>query len=195
LAFDDASGDERFVHPSADHPGAYTPGSGANHDPRATNHQPRAPNHHPRAPSEILAENTTEALRVVRVGDWVYKYLKPPVCGGWEQARDYLRYLRFRAFESRVWPELNPHWFLPRRRALFSRFVSGRPATFDETRRLAWDIRASGRGYLQDLTASNVRVVDGRFVVIDFHLAEQLPDWRRRLASLPHRFLESVSCR
>lgn len=146
------------------------------------------------ARGEILAANTTESTRVVRVGEWVYKFLKPPQDVGWQPRDTYVRQLGLRVRASHAWPEFNPLVFLERDWLVTSRFVAGREATLDECRALARQLRRSGRGYVQDVGQPNVRVLDGRLVVVDFLIAQDHPDWlSARTVHLPN-LLETLSC-
>jgi hypothetical protein len=146
------------------------------------------------ARGEVLAANTTESIRVVRVAQWVYKFLKPLADVGWQPRETYVRQLRLRRRASHAWPEFNPLYFLEREWLVTSRFVAGREATLDECRGLARQLRDSGRGYVQDVGQPNVRVLDGRLVVVDFLIAEDHPDWLSAQAIHPPNLMETLSC-
>jgi hypothetical protein len=47
------------------------------------------------ARGEVLAADTTESTHVIRVGDWVYKFLQPLRRGSWRSLDDYIRQLPF----------------------------------------------------------------------------------------------------
>jgi hypothetical protein len=175
----------------------------------------------------IVTEWTTESIRVVRVlgndaNEWVVKVLNRPnspprklarkverqtefqrhyLQQPWQPARELLLQYQWRAHESQWWPELNPQWLFAREGVVVSRHIAGRKATLDETRGLYDLFRRSQRGYLQDLTTSNVRMVaepcgGERPVVIDFCIAPTHADWLRRRRCLPPRLLEpsDVDC-
>lgn len=137
------------------------------------------------ARGEILAVNTTESTHVIRVGEWVYKFLKPLDEAGWQPRETYVPQLRLRVSASRAWPEFNPLWFHQADGLVISRFIGGREATHDECRGLADHLRQSGRGYVQDVGQPNVRVREGRLVVVDFLIAQDHPDWHCAAAVHP----------
>jgi hypothetical protein len=135
----------------------------------------------------ILARDTHEARLVVRVGDWVFKYLRPAdqyarATGVPPQARR--RELRLRAMESHRHAELNPLWLDEERNVVVSRYVAGRMASPAEVAELLDGFARSTRGFITDLTPANVRMVSGRPFVIDFALAIGGRDWRLRAARL-----------
>ena len=66
------------------------------------------------ARGEILAANTTESTHVVRVGEWVYKFLKPFRTADVRRPEAYVRQLNFRCHVSHAWPEFNPVTFAER---------------------------------------------------------------------------------
>jgi hypothetical protein len=124
----------------------------------------------------VLAEHTGEALRIVRRGALVYKFLRPhenfrPSADG------RLRQLRLRVRESRRWPETNPLTFDQSTRCLISPYIAGRPPTRQEVLALRAHLRAMGRGYLEDVSRHNVLVTDGRPILIDFAVNEDHPDF------------------
>ena len=137
------------------------------------------------ARGEVLAANTTESVRVIRVGDWVYKFLRPRSDGCWEPIEISLRQLRFRVAVSRQGSEFNPLTLVEGEWLVVSRFIVGREATYDECRALYRHFRSTGRAFVQDVGQHNVIVADGRLVVVDFSINEHDPDW------CPARCLES----
>lgn len=149
------------------------------------------PPFNPAEPWETLAENTFEALRVVRQGEWVYKFLKSPKSVTLARPGGGQRELYLRVLESHCHPELNPMWFSAKLKCIVSRYVAGRLATTKEATALLDRFARTGRGYIKDCGPNNVRIIDERAVVIDFVLAEENHDWRRRRASM--HFL--LSCR
>jgi hypothetical protein len=128
------------------------------------------PPFNPEQPCELLAENTFEALRIVRQGDWVFKFLRP--LEGTLQPETRKRELRLRAQASQVHSELNAMWLNETCNCVVSRFVGGVAATDEEASILMDHFSRSGRNYLQDISGSNVRIADGRAVVIDFAFVE-----------------------
>ena len=129
------------------------------------------------ARGEVLAANTTEATHVIRVGGWVYKFLKPSDQFPPKTAAESRRQIELRVRESWVQPELNPLRYDGNRNVLLAKYVAGRPATISESSALYRHFRRTCRGYLIDITAGNVIVVGQRFVLIDFILAEDHFDW------------------
>jgi len=128
----------------------------------------------------LLAENTYEALRVIRRGDWVYKFLKPHDAFPPFTAAERLRQIHLRVAESQRHPELNPLCFLVRENCLVSRFVAGRRASPREARACQRNLLATGRGYLFDVNEENIRIDGPRAVVIDFAIDERHSDWIAR---------------
>jgi hypothetical protein len=137
------------------------------------------------ARGEVLAADTTESTHVIRVGSWVYKFLRPRTDGCWEPFETSLRQLRFRAALSRQATEFNPLTLLEDDWLIVSPFVEGRDATNDECRELYRHFRDTGRGYIQDVCPKNVVVADARLTLVDFSIYEYDPDW------CPSRCLES----
>jgi hypothetical protein len=146
------------------------------------------------ARGEVLATNTTESTHVIRVGEWVYKFLRPQTDGCWEPIESSLRQLRFRVAVSRQWAEFNRLVLLEDEWLVVSRFIEGRQATYDECRELYRHLRETARGYVQDVGQRNVIVADGRLRVVDFSIYELDPDWCPVRCLESSNALEAESC-
>ncbi len=136
---------------------------------------------------EVLAVDTAEAFRVVRCGRWVYKFLKPHDALPFGPPEFCRRALRLRVCESHRHFELNPLWLIEAWNCVASRFAAGRNASIAECESLGDHFARTGRGYLGDCGPANVRIVDGRPVVVDFVISTAHYEWRRRLRTVSPR--------
>jgi hypothetical protein len=125
----------------------------------------------------VLAEFTTEAIRVLRHGEWVYKFLRPHDAFVGENAAERLRQLRLRVRESRCHAELNPLYFDEQANCLVSRFVDGPWASTRQANALLRQTIADGRGFLLDLAPQNLRQTIAGLVAIDFAIDESHAHW------------------
>lgn len=137
------------------------------------------------ARGEILAANTTESTHIIRVGEWVYKLLKPLDTFPFQTHVERLRELQFRLRESQLHEELNPLAYDELRNCVISRFIRGRQGTAAEASALLEHFERTGRGYLMDIGPANVRVPAGGLVVIDFAVIETHRHWRSRCKGAP----------
>lgn len=99
------------------------------------------PPFNPELPWEVIAENTFEALRIVRQGEWVYKFLRPHDGFPGQTAEERAQQIRTRVRESHRHPELNPLAYVASRRCLVSRFIRGRHATKREAAQMRVQFR------------------------------------------------------
>lgn len=125
-----------------------------------------------------MAAETYEALRIVRHGSWVYKFLKPHDAFARQTAAARLRQIRLRVRESWLHAELNPLYFAETANCLVSRYVEGRCASTRESDALLRAMLTSRRGYLLDLSPPNLRMTPAGPVGIDFAIAEDHADWQ-----------------
>jgi hypothetical protein len=125
----------------------------------------------------VLASHTNEAIRIVRRGGTVYKFLRPLELLSGILAPARVRQMHLRVRESRRWPEFNPLTFDEPRNCIISRFVDGRLPTRAEIHELRERLAVSGRGHIEDLSRHNVVMVLDRPIVIDFAVNEHHPDF------------------
>jgi hypothetical protein len=140
---------------------------------------------HDAARGELLAENTTESLRILRVGEWVYKFLRPHDSFGRLQQQVRQRELHYRVQVSRRSSEFNPLTFDESANCIISRYVHGTLPTQQQIDELKACFLAAGRGYIKDIRDRNIVVVENRPVVIDFQVDERHPHFLRWFASIP----------
>jgi hypothetical protein len=116
-----------------------------------------------------LAVLTNEHLLVTRIGDQVIKYLRPvPMRKG---RIDQRRWLPLKARVSRRWSDvLEPFEFDASAGVIRQRFVEGTPATGRQCNELGHRLRTEGRGYIRDLSPSNVLATSSGSRVIDFDI-------------------------
>ncbi len=126
------------------------------------------PPFNPELPCETIAENTFEALRIVRQGDWVYKFLRPHGSFAGQTAEERRRQILLRVRESHRHVELNPLAYDDAENCLISLFVSGNAATRREARRLRKQLENSGCTRIGDLRSLNLRWSPRGLVAIDF---------------------------
>ena len=130
--------------------------------------------------------NSTESTHVVRVGEWVYKFLKSFGRDPRRNAKVHWRQIELRVSESRRWREFAPLAYEEATHCLISPFIDGPSASSKEASDLASEFRNTGRGYLMDISQHNVLVMAGQRIVIDFIVAEDHIDWRRGRPSQVH---------
>jgi hypothetical protein len=147
-------------------------------------------------PGDLLAADTTEAIRVVRRGDWVFKFLKPHNAFPPRTAPERLRQIRLRVRESRLHAELNPLAYDEEANCLVSRFVEGRRAGTRQCNDLLGRMIAERRGYILDLNPFNVLCAGDRLVIVDFEIAESHPDWLAAQNAAPRSdpFVDNLLC-
>jgi hypothetical protein len=119
-------------------------------------------------PCELLAENTFEALRIVRQGDWVYKFLRPHDSFAGQTAEERRRQILLRVRESQRHVELNPLAYDEAGNCIVSRLVTGRTATRREAFALREHFARSGRKHIADLRSSNLKRSERGLIAIDF---------------------------
>lgn len=132
-----------------------------------------------------MAADTAEAVRVVRRGDWVFKFLKAHDAFAPQPPADRLRQIRLRVRESWLHAELNPLHYDEPANCLVSRFVDGAWASTRESDALLRDLLASNRGYLLDLSPPNLRITPSGPIGIDFAIAEDHADWQAARRASP----------
>jgi hypothetical protein len=136
------------------------------------------PPFNPELPCELIAENTFEALRIVRQGDWVYKFLRPHDSFPGQTAEERRRQILLRVRESQRHEELNPLKYEDRSIALVSRFVTGRDGSTSDFRLMTRIMHKTRRGFISDLGPSNLIVTQsGNRIAIDFTIDWHHPDW------------------
>ena len=128
----------------------------------------------------VLAENTSEALRIVVRAGKVYKYLRPHNTFRGVSPELRLQRLRLQARESTRWSELNTVRFDEGNNCFISDYLQGERPTRQQVRELIGVFQRTGRGYLVDIGKHNVILVDGRPIVIDFEIDMDHPDWKKR---------------
>ena len=123
----------------------------------------------------ILAENTSEAIRVVRVGRWVFKVLRPPESFATHKnprlrmsGRDTLARWQRMADVSVGRPPLNPLTFIEQR-LFVSRFIEGRHPTPDELQPIVRRVELLRLGVL-DVSRENVILGPDGPVVVDWFM-------------------------
>jgi hypothetical protein len=131
----------------------------------------------PELPCETIAENTFEALRIVRQGDWVYKFLRPHGSFAGQTAEERRRQILLRVRESHRHAEINPLKCCDSEKCVIGRFVVGREATPEEASGLLDFFSRTGRGYIKDCGPKNVLVRENQLVVIDFYVSTANRDW------------------
>lgn len=121
---------------------------------------------------ELLAEQTSEAILVVRIGPIVYKLLRPPEFFGthpnWKlrmSRGEWLAEIRRRVDVSHRCPLLNPLLFCEECNVIVSRFVDGRRPTADELQEIH-PVTDSWR--IGDATESNVIISATGPILVDF---------------------------
>jgi hypothetical protein len=132
---------------------------------------------------EVLASDTTEATHVIRVGDAVYKFLRPSDQFLPATCAERHRQLALRVLESFVHVEVNPITYQTRSNVIVSKFVEGRCASTREADSLSKLFIESCRGYMHDLSPPNIKITFRGPVVVDFEVADHLPDWAESLSA------------
>jgi hypothetical protein len=136
------------------------------------------------ARGEILASNTTESTHVIRIGNWVYKFLRLHTDLK-QSASRWRRQIELRVCHSYRHAELNPLEFHTTMGLVVSKFVYGRFASTAESEALCRRFLDSRRGYVVDLNPSNVIITADGPVAIDFEIAEHHADWPLAAYSTP----------
>lgn len=143
------------------------------------------PPFNPVEPCEILAENTSEALRVVRQGDWFYKFLRPHDSFPGQTAEQRRKQIELRVQESRRHAELNPLAYDEAANCLVSHMIDDRHASTRECNDLVRRLAASSRAYVLDIAPKNVRIKHGDLVAVDFAIDEDHLTSRHSLGQQP----------
>ena len=128
----------------------------------------------------VLAENTSEALRVVRVGRSVFKALRPPESFATHRnarlrcsANEILSRWRLMADVSIGNPPLNPLIFIEPPGCMFaSAFIDGRKPTPEELQAVVIRVGRLRLGVM-DVTRDNVVVGKNGPVVVDWFMSRR----------------------